>query len=83
MNANETWGHIEDLGKQRAAKSSEIWEESGETPADGFETDDGHAYIWNPWLSDCGRFEVDPYKKYGRPFVMWLVRPFYPPEDLP
>jgi len=75
MNAEETWSHLEDFGRQRAAKSSEIWDSTGQTPEDAFEVDD--MVIWNPWFSDCGRFEVDPYTKYGRPFVMWLVKPFY------
>ncbi len=81
MNVNDTWAAIEDLGRQRAAKSSELWDEHGITPEDSFVTSDGDMTIWNPWFSDCGRFEIDPYTTYGKPFVMWLVRPFYPETD--
>lgn len=76
MSVQETLAHIEDLGRQRASKSSEIWDSTGETPEDHFVIDE--MLIWNPWFSDCGRFEVDPYTKYGRPFVEWLLAPFYP-----
>ena len=76
MNVEETLRHIEDLGRQRASKNSEIWDSTGETPIDHFECDG--MVIWNPWFSDCGRAEVDPYKHYGRPFVQWLLAPFYP-----
>jgi D-hexose-6-phosphate mutarotase len=76
MTAAETLKHIEDLGRQRASKSFEIWDKHGITPEDSFVHKD--MVIWNPWSSDCQRFEVDPYTEYGRPFIEWLLAPFYP-----
>lgn len=78
MNVDETLKHIEDLGKQRAAKNCDIADEHREStdtfPYDGIN-------IHNPWESSCGRFEVDPYITYGRSFVKWLLAPFYPSRE--
>ena len=74
MNVSKTWDHIEDLGKQRASKNTEISLKGDESP-DVFEHEG--MSIHNPWESSCGRFEVDPYSTYGRSFIIWLLRPFY------
>lgn len=78
ISASETtWAAVEDFGKQRATKNSQIWNDTGVEPEDAFVTSDDSQVIWDPWFSDCGRVEVDPYKEYGRPFVLWLIKPFY------
>ena len=76
--ADKMLKHYENLGKQRAEKNSAYWEETGNTPEDSFDVPEKGMTIWNPWMSDCGRFETDPYKEYGKPFVEWLFKPFYP-----
>lgn len=76
---HETLDLMENLGRQRAAKNRDIVER-GEQPEDYLEWKEKGAWvaIHDPWLSECGRFEVeDPYKEYGKPFVEWLMRPFY------
>jgi hypothetical protein len=70
---------MEQLGKQRACKNQDIVER-GEQPEDYLEWKEEGVWvaIHDPWLSECGRFEVeDPYKTYGKPFIEWLMRPFY------
>lgn len=77
--AEETLRLMEDLGRQRAAKNRDIVER-GEQPEDYLEWKEEGVWvaIHDPWLSECGRFEVEnPYKEYGRPFTEWLMRPFY------
>jgi len=77
MNYEATWAAVENFGQQRASKNDEIWNKTGFTPEDSFVTEDESMTIWNPWFSECGREEVDPYTTYGRPFVLWLIKPFY------
>lgn len=75
----ETIALMENLGRQRAAKNRDIVER-GEQPEDYLEWKEESVWvaIHDPWLSECGRFDVqDPYKEYGKPFVEWLMRPFY------
>lgn len=67
---------LEDLGRQRAAKNSEIWESTGIASIDGFEHEGN--YIWNPYMSECQRFEVDAYATYGEAYTEWLCKPLFP-----
>ncbi len=61
---------LEVKGKKRAAQSERMISE-GVDVFDTFVHDDMN--IYDPWLEDSGRFEVDPYKNYGRDFVVWLL----------
>ncbi len=76
MNQVETLNHIEDLGRQRRSKNTDIFED-GHDPEDTFTQEESGMCIHDPWKSSCGRFEVDPYKEYGREFIIWLFKPFY------
>jgi len=72
MTPKETVNQFEDFGRQRAAKSNDVSEAGGESP-DSFVDEASGCSIHDPWKSSCGRFEVDPYKEYGREFVIWLL----------
>lgn len=74
FNAKQTLDLMEDLGRQRASKNKEIFEQGADIED---YLDDGGVAIHDPWSSSCGRFEVDPYENYGKSFVEWLMRPFY------
>jgi hypothetical protein len=74
LDASQTLCMMESLGRQRALKNRDIVEQGGE-PEDYLEHQD--IAIHDPWLSSCGRFEVDPYATYGKLFVEWIMRPFY------
>jgi len=76
--ASDTLTLMIDLGKQRASKNKDIFENGGE-PEDYL--DDQDFAIHDPWRSSCGRFEVDPFKEYGKSFVEWLMRPFYTDKE--
>lgn len=73
------WAHIEYQGRQRAKISDEKWLASGNEPTDAF-THEGMS-IHNPWLSTCGRFKVNPYTTYGRPFIIWLLQYIIPDKE--
>lgn len=74
MDASQTLDLMENLGRQRASRNRDIVEDGGE-PEDYLVDND--VAIHDPWLSSCGRFEVDPYITYGKLFFEWLMRPFY------
>lgn len=76
FNAAQTLDLMLDLGKQRASKNKEIFEEGIEVE-DYLNDTDSDIAIHDPWTSSCGRFEVDPFNQYGKAFVEWLMRPFY------
>jgi len=61
---------LEKRGRDRAKKSQQLLE-MGVDVLDTFERDNMN--IYDPWMDDSGRFEVDPYKEYGRDFVVWLL----------
>lgn len=70
MTTKAKWAHMEYMGRTRAQKSTKIFD-VGKSPIDSF-THEGMA-IHDPWMSSCGRFKVDPYTTYGRPFIIWLI----------
>ena len=73
VSALELIQQMENLGKQRAKNSTAIVEAGGN--ADDYLVDNGFS-IHDPWLSSCGRFEIDPYITHGQKFIEWLMKPF-------
>jgi len=64
---------LETRGKRRA-KANDALLGSGQNSLDTFVYTPEGISIGNPWMSSCGRFEVNPYHHYGRSFVEWLLR---------
>ena len=75
IDADDVIDFLEELGRNRASRNSEIVEQGGQ-PEDYIDDVESGCAIYDPWLSSCGRFEVDPYRQYGRQFMEWLLRPF-------
>ena len=63
---------LEARGRKRAQANNALLG-SGQNSLDTFNVTSEGIAIGNPWKSECGRFNVDPYKEYGRAFVVWLL----------